>query len=333
MSDPIWHFVPHQAGTTKRNPVSAEFFANDTHLDAIVREAIQNSLDAHDGKKRVGVRIYFSGNSDVALKGVQYKNYLANAQTHYEAEGNGLARPIPTEQDDCPFLAIEDFETTGLTGSVSEAPLKSEKNRAAWNYHDYFYCDGSTSKGRTANTDTLGSWGAGKCTFMRASRLKTVFTLSVREGYEPRKFLAGKMTLQGYQDDDGVDWLPDAIFGVSCDKLTGNSNRCFPVLPLDEAGNGAFIKQFELDFKLARGDRTGTSIVIPYVRFDKNSEEGDRSEDVKQDLVRAVLRNFLTALVDDRLEVTVSTGLAEDDIVINKDKLQELSVSPCIVSS
>lgn len=322
---PKWHFTPLMPGFTVRNPVSASFFDNDTHLDSIVREAIQNSIDAHASDTRVEVRIYFSGNSDVALTGSQYERYRVADEDHYDVKGNGLAKPVPTAADDCPFLAIEDFETTGLTGSIEKIPLKTETDRAAWNYNDYFFCDGSTNKGKKTNADTIGSHGAGKCTFMRASRLKTVFTLTVRDGYSPRKFVAGKMTLKSYQDDNGQTWQPDAFFGVSVPVASADAARAFPQRPLDSENYEDWVRQFEADFNLMRGDRPGTSIVIPYARFDKNAEGGDKSEEVKADLVRAVLRNFLVALLDNRLKVTISTGLGEDDIVITRESLDDLA--------
>ena len=62
---PQWYFDEVEPGTMERNPVSEEFFTNGTRLEAVIRESLQNSLDATDGgNDPVEVRIYFSGDED-----------------------------------------------------------------------------------------------------------------------------------------------------------------------------------------------------------------------------------------------------------------------------
>jgi hypothetical protein len=63
-SMPTWRFREHLPGEPVRNPIQGEFFSNETianDAEALVREGIQNSLDARLGASPVIVRIYVSG--------------------------------------------------------------------------------------------------------------------------------------------------------------------------------------------------------------------------------------------------------------------------------
>jgi len=55
---PEWNFSIFNPGDTERNPISEEFFTNDTRLEAVIRESIQNSIDANDSTPFVRVRIF-----------------------------------------------------------------------------------------------------------------------------------------------------------------------------------------------------------------------------------------------------------------------------------
>ena len=103
---PRWIFDEHEMGRKERNPVNEEFFANNTPLAAIIREGIQNSLDAANGSYDadgnplpVRVRLYFSGFGPRALEGAVYSKYRANAEEHYRMRKNGLPSGIPDESD------------------------------------------------------------------------------------------------------------------------------------------------------------------------------------------------------------------------------------------
>ena len=62
---PNWEFAPHHPMSKQRDPIQGEFFNTDSikgAADEIVREAIQNSLDAAVGRL-VSVRVFVSGES------------------------------------------------------------------------------------------------------------------------------------------------------------------------------------------------------------------------------------------------------------------------------
>ena len=195
---PSWSFDKVPPGTMERNPVSEEFFTNGTRLEAVIRESLQNSLDAADGgSEPVRVRIYFSGD-ECKLPVEKMRRYFSGGEKRFTDPKNGLVVPWQTLSEPCRYLVIEDFNTTGLTGITDERPLKEDvEHRNDWNYYNYFFRENGSTK---VGANTLGSWGAGKCVFQRASKLKCSFTYSVRDNYEPRSFVVGKATLKFHTD-------------------------------------------------------------------------------------------------------------------------------------
>lgn len=312
-SVPQWTFDKVPPGTTERNSVSGEFFTQATHLESIVRESIQNSLDAQvDKTKPVEVRIYFSGEAD-KLPAVDFLEYWKGGEERFNHPNNGLIPPIPSKEEDCLFLVVEDFNTTGLTGVVDEKPYKEiASNRNEWNYYNYFFREnGSTKFGSNA----LGSWGAGKCVFQRASRLKASFAYSVRDGFEPRKFLVGKATLNHHQDENRVTWAPDGWFGVMADEDPSRPDKMLKLPIVDEA----YLSRFKERFYLQRDDEPGTSIVIPYVRFAALNEATFN----EANLIKAVLENFLIAIQNDQLLVRVKVGKDSVETKISRETFQQ----------
>lgn len=314
---PQWNFDALKPGTMERNPVSEEFFTNDTRLEAVIRESIQNSIDANDATPFVRVRIYFSG-ADDALPAADYAKYRESGDKWFDDPGSGLLKPVPGKDEPCPFVVIEDFSTVGLTGDVDEKPMtpQSGPTRKDWNYYNYFFRENGTSKGAEG---TLGSWGAGKCVFQRASRLKTSFALSVRDGYEPRKFLVGKATLQIHRDDSLVTWAPDGWFGTVEEPDDATPNRIVKRPITDEET----IRRFAEDFNITRtDDQPGTSIVIPYVHLAESADDDSETFN-KTNLVRSVLRNFLISIQKGELEVEIQVGKSGEVIFVNKDTFSE----------
>ena len=311
--EPSWSFKEVPPGEMERNPVSEEFFTNGTRLEAVIRESLQNSLDATDGSGRpVEVRIYFSGEED-KLPPEKLQRYFEGGSDRFTDPKNGLAAPADTLAGSCRFLVIEDFNTTGLTGITDERPLEEGvAHRNDWNYYNYFFRENGSTK---VGANTLGSWGAGKCVFQRASKLKCSFTYSVREGYEPRAFMVGKATLKFHTDAHYVTWAPDGWFGL---KLPPSSPRKMGKVPVTDVD---FISRFREDFNIRRIDEPGTSIAIPYINLSENAEN-EGAQFNGRNLVRAVLRNFLVAIHEGKLKVVVKVGKSGTETVIDKTSVE-----------
>ena len=309
---PQWFFDRVSPGAMERNPVSEEFFTNGTRLEAVIRESIQNSLDAADGcNEPVAVRIYFSGEED-KLPSEKLQRYFTGEEHRFTDPKNGLVTPSQTLSEPCRFLVIEDFHTTGLTGITDERPFEEDvAHRNDWNYYNYFFRENGSTK---VGANTLGSWGAGKCVFQRASKLKCSFTYSVRNDYEPRAFIVGKATLKFHTDSNHVTWAPDGWFGWSAQPDNPSKMQKIPITDAE------FITVFKKDFNIKRADEPGTSIVIPYVNLSENSENANAQFN-EHNLVRAVLRNFLVALHEGMLKVIVQVGKNKAEIVIDRSSV------------
>ena len=310
---PTWIFDKLEPDDMERNPVSEEFFADGTRLEAVIRESLQNSLDAADGGNApVEVRIYFSGDDD-KLPSEKLKPYFSGGELRFKDPKNGLVSPENVMSGDCRFLVIEDFHTTGLTGITDARPIDENlDHRNDWNYYNYFFRENGSTK---VGAGTLGSWGAGKCVFQRASRLKCSFAYSVRDNYKPRAFVVGKATLQFHTDANHDTWKPDGWFGIKDDHNGEHKKHKLPIT------DSAFITKFREDFNITRKDEPGMSIVIPYISFTEDSEN-EGAEFNLRNLVRSVLRNFLVAIVENELKVIVQVGKSGTNMVIDKSNLK-----------
>ena len=286
-----WHFQPITPGATVREPIAGAFFAADAVSEpgeALVREGIQNSLDAALPGRRVYVRIHLDA---AGIDPQVAKSYLAGAMTHYTADDNGLRKEdLPQEVDSISALIFEDFETHGLQGDP--ATPYPPKERGENNFFHFFRAEGLSDK----EPGKRGSWGLGKDTFFRASRINTVFGLTVRND-DSRRLLMGKTILKSHWI--GEDYCQDGYFGVT---VEGNST----VLPIE--GN-ADIDQFQQALGLERRNDTGLSIVVPW--FDPEVTE--------QNLLQAVLKNYSYAILAGDLEVIVET--AGIKTILDKDSL------------
>ncbi len=80
---PSWHFREMSRGEMNVDPVHDEFFKAQDLADAIVREAIQNSLDARRGHSTVRVRFRFATGVN-ALPSSVAAQYLRGLESHLQ---------------------------------------------------------------------------------------------------------------------------------------------------------------------------------------------------------------------------------------------------------
>src|SRR5258708_15102939 len=171
-----WSFERTRPRSARRDPFEAEFFTGEGETeeshgrtDSLVREVLQNSLDASLRNGPVRVRFAFSGKSD-ALSAQRSSEYLSGLVEHLDALGNVIVNRkngVP----EIPFIAIEDFGTKGLTGdprlTTDPAPGTGELESFYWFWRNI----GRSGKRGTA----LGRWGLGKTVFPSASRINAFF--------------------------------------------------------------------------------------------------------------------------------------------------------------
>jgi hypothetical protein len=279
----MWFFRPKEPGEKIRNPIQGEFFATesiDGPAEALVRESVQNSLDASAGRNPVEVRITLATGGN-ALPGSKVAALFGPAWPHYRAIGNGLQVP-PQPGAPCPFLLIEDFGTRGLTGDPLQSdpdPNPSVKNP----FFLFFRAEGLSAK---SGTD-LGRWGIGKFVFPRSSLASTHFGLTVRYD-DHRRLLMGAVTLKAHRVAGN-----DSMF--SPDGLYGKPDRNGFVLPIDAPEE---IELFTRLFRIQRTTEPGLSVVVPFVDPDITFDR----------LLVAAVKGYFLPLLSGRLTVTVSSG-------------------------
>ena len=281
-----WQFNTMRPSDKARESIHGEFFATDAISnpgEALVREGIQNSLDARRDGEKVIVRIRVSG-TDAAVTRDAVAPFLEGLNEHLQAPGNGL-REIPADRDDCPVLVLEDFGTTGLIGDPAEwKPASGSRNH----FYHFFRSEGRSDKGEK----DIGRWGVGKQVFPRASRINSVFGLTVRSD-DRKKLLMGMAVLKSH-DVDGTRYAPDGWLGRSpSENVTDDL-----ILPIEDT---AFIDSFSKAFDLQRGNDPGLTIVVPWYDLDLTDEN----------LVMAVVRGYFWPILRGHLEVIVETGSIE----------------------
>lgn len=283
-SNGMWHFRRKSAGEKIRNPIQGEFFAQDAiagPAQALVRESVQNSLDARSGVAPVRVCFTLAAGPH-ALKPAQVAEIFEGAWPHYAARGNGLHDP-PTRTSSCAYLLVEDYGTRGLTGDPMQADPDPDPDRKNA-FFMFFRAEGLSGKSGTE----LGRWGIGKFVFPRSSRASTHFGVTVREG-DGRRLLLGAATLKAHRiPGDDAMYTPDGLYGT----LAGDGF----VGPIEDR---SAIDRFCGLFGITRSSEPGLSIVIPFI------DEGEITFDA---LLSAAVHDYFWPILNGQLEISVRSG-------------------------
>lgn len=298
-----WRFKPNSRDDMDVDPIQGEFFTTrdiDNISTAVVREGIQNALDERNRGEQtetVKVRIFLSGNA-YALQPEKYLPLLKTLQPHLIAKASGL-QSLPDFTAPMKFLVFEDFNTKGLEGNPQEPYVENIQDGQPHNFY-YFW----RNVGRSGKTDDkLGRWGLGKTVFPASSSINTFWGLTVRKS-DQRKMLMGQSILRIHNREDekkeAYGYKPYGMFG------NYNSNDCFaePVEAEKE------VTLFEQHFRLERKDRSGFSIIVPFVA----------EEITINHLAYAVIEQYFYPILEGKLEVEI---VEEDNsISLQKDSIQ-----------
>ncbi len=264
---PSWRFSPVLRGEKEQGVPQRDQFNNESIklTEAIVREAIQNSVDARL-PKRDDVTVRFR---TVELRGndAEYMNGILQAlQPHLRAadwRAHTEFRPV------VPTLVIEDFGTTGLTGSTT--------GRDDGSFYNFWRRTGISGKTGRA----LGRWGLGKTVFSAASEVGAFFGLTVREG-ETERLLMGECTLNPHEIDGNLV----RAYGYFA------HHRDDVATPVSDPHS---VEQFRRHLPLGRRLQSGLSIVVPYA--------GSVTE---EDILEAVVKNYYFPIAKGALTVGVN---------------------------
>lgn len=283
---PTWRFREMQPGEINVDPIEGEFFTTEaigSITDALIRESIQNSLDAAEGSGPVTVRFsLFSKPNPGNDASIIIKKYVDSLMPHLQAKHAGL-QDIPSHTEPMNYLLIEDYGTHGLQGDV----LQYDDLDDDFKKNDFYYFWRNIGRTRKEATD-LGRWGLGKTVFQAASRINSFFGVTVRED-DGRMLLMGQSVLKIHKAN-GIRYAPYGYFGNFQDELA---------LPIEEP---AFIKQFSENFIIDRFDKPGLSVLVPFL-----DKEIDPTEYVKK-FVSSVVKHYFFPILAGNLIAEIRHG-------------------------
>jgi hypothetical protein len=223
-----WFFKEIEKGIPERDPREIEFFRITSPGEAVVREFIQNSLDARTNQGMLKVKISFH-----SICREDTGTFLDDTlKSHLNACDLIDSGEYP-ENISC--LVLEDFNTTGLDGPY-------EPDAGGGNFYNFWWREGiSEKKGQRA-----GRWGLGKTTFHIVSKIRTLWGLTVRD--DGKILLMGKALLKTHF----LSGRRYHYFGYF------SQNDFMPV------ENNSILSQFKNNFGVSRNNtETGLSVVIP----------------------------------------------------------------------
>jgi hypothetical protein len=274
----MWVFNARHDFGVETDPTQGEFFVNNEidRNSALVRETIQNSLDARrPDAGRVEVRFTFHEGALFVRPGMM-EQYLESLVPHLRASG------IASEEIDFAnprFLVVEDFGTHGLRGD----PASKEASDFYYFWHVVGRSGKSDSKG--------GRWGLGKTVFPNSSQISAFFGYTIRSD-DGRHLLFGQTSLKTHELG-AETFLPHAFYQSS-------GPRQFE-LPFDSTIHGPVVHHFHGDFRLSRVEESGLSIVIPF----------PYAELTEPALVEATIEHYFYPILSGDLVVRVNERVIE----------------------
>lgn len=290
-----WIFKPR--GDQKvRNPLGDEFFNSPdllTDTSSLVREAIQNSLDARvDREQPVSVRFKLGAISDPKLE----KDFFADLEVHTKAV-LGISRG--TISSECRYLVYEDFNTEGLRGDTTVDHVSPSLDKESANYTYFVHYEGEGNKG----DGKRGKWGIGKVVFPMISKINAFFAYSIRDkehspcGNNP--VLIGQCVLK-FHEIHGQTFQPDGWFSPDASST-----------PLPFSGQQAV--EMAKKWGVSRNTESGLSVIVPYV-----------VESVRADQLRdAVIRQYFIAILSGDLICTIEDQNGQI-MIINANSISEI---------
>jgi len=243
---PQWRFRKMQPGEINVDPIEGEFFSTeaiDSITDAVVRESIQNSLDADDGRGPVTVCFSFYAGFG-SLSDENRRLYFLGLLPHLQARHSGL-QDIPTPREPVDYVLIEDYGTHGLQGDILQYDDLDEDVKR----NDFYYFWRNIGRTRKESTDR-GRWGLGKTVFSAASRINSFLGLTVRKD-DGRTLFMGQSVLKIHKVNK-ARYTPYGYFGIFRGELA---------LPVE---NDQYLSAFSKQFFINRLGKPGLSILVPY---------------------------------------------------------------------
>jgi hypothetical protein len=238
-----WHFSPQLPGQVETEVTQRDQFSNDEVglAETIVREAIQNSLDAAV-QEPADIKVKFRWLDKTNSLSKDFMEEILDQQLLHADAANLNIEDVDFENPTA--LIIEDFGTKGLTGNTES---KDDDN-----FSDFWRRHGKSHK----TGKSRGRWGLGKLVYSTTSQVGVFFGVTITNE-SPSILLMGQ-TVLNLRKVDSVEYPPHAFFADIKEK--GNLIKEIPV-PIQDKG---LIEKFTKQFSLERKSETGLSVIIPF---------------------------------------------------------------------
>lgn len=287
--NPKWNFDTCHSTNRQVSPTSSYLFSsNDNPLLYLVREAVQNSLDAKLQTSNCSVK------SIISISPIE-----PNAREYFAKDLVNRAKAsqiLKSEPKSGVLLTYEDCHTSGLTGDHASNDGKNDS------YAGFAFHEGTSNK----QTNARGKFGIGKQVFIMLSGLNSYFVLSKTSIESEHEFLFGISTLD-YHNIGKVKYQPYGYWGFSRSKGATNP---LPVKYDTEIGE-KYIDGFRETFKIKRKiNESGTSIVVPYAEINYSKDYAK----LKIDIISIILNEYLIPVLNRDIEFEIHIG---NEAVIN----------------
>jgi hypothetical protein len=254
MSKAKWYFPNNGGGLAAGFNDSGIDTFKGHRLSSLVREIVQNSLDAGLMKTEpvtVAFNIVSLDKKDVPEVS-QLEEHLVLAKATAKKQNLDPAvdfydRAIGLIKDEAKinFLCIHDSNTTGLTGPIAGP-------NGAW-----FALTKGAGLSQKTSASSLGSFGHGSKAPFANSNVRSLFYLTKIEQNNKKEFrFQGKSILQSYSRSEYEMTQGTGFYGIQ--------EGC---RPLDSAD----IPQWAIDIREKFSNATGTSIYVPHTIFELSS--------------------------------------------------------------
>lgn len=296
-----WYFPKLAPGIDEQNTTNSdeENLKNQTSIEALVRESIQNSLDVHDPNNNKPVVVEFKFGSinnaqDSIPNFLKIGEHIQGAKEYLLSRGNENANIyfapmldfLETHKTSFPYLCVSDSNTIGMD--------YAEEGRSRF---FSFMNKGFNDK---SGVGSGGSYGIGKAAYYMFSTIRTILISSI------------------YKDETGVE---KCVFKGSS-KLTTHKigdNKYYDKGHYDIVNATPVTEKSKVPLDFQRKS-LGTSIFIMGI---DDSESALKK--YHNDIIKSVVRNFWFAILDKKLVVRVDfEEVALGTEVINPDKLYEI---------
>lgn len=298
----IWNFPKSGFGTqASSDNNNIDTFADD-RIGNLVREILQNSLDASLDERPVRVEFRTFKTKTCDFPGLEsFKNYLQtwkDNQIDFSSDDKDylfVSRALEElNKDEMTWLRISDFNTTGLWGSTSSSSKTP--------YFSFVHGAGKNSK---QNANAGGSKGVGKNAIFANSNLQTLFISTLTKNNETA-FIGVGFLVSSDENDINKDWTQGIGFCVENNELIKNNKPVQQLINIDKT-----FDREKFGF--------GTDIFIPSFMCD---------DDWICQISGQVLYSFMPAILNKKLSVHIIDGVTnleiEYDSEINSSNLPSI---------